>query len=423
MLWYALGVVASAYSVLYSVAVTKIFYGMLPVRKRAVFIVPAISLILTIIMMLGFGRAWLPFAAVLILIILFASIYDCGVKLKLMAFVTSYIFMVTVDIILHPIMVNIVDASHVTDYSHRTSFILISMPFGGMLLVIFAIAKKYAVKPVVAFINRHFRGVYIASIALFISLSGFNISINLLFYRNYAFSFFTPLILLVFSLLLLYYMNYLKTEGEKKHMEALNQYHQKLEQLYHDTRAFRHNRKNMLIALSGYLESGNYDGLHKYVADVVADSGRENEYAAVDGISSLHDDGLKSLFIFKYLECLRRGISFELFADTEFAFDVRAGVLIELLGILLDNAIEAAGECPQGSVTVKLEAAQGCAIEVVNSFQTPPDTRRIFDVGYTTKPGHSGFGLYRMKQILRKHRKISYSVECSGGFFILRLAM
>ena len=423
MLWYALGFVTGAYSLLYSVAVTKIIFGILPVRKRAVPILPAISMSLSVIMVLGFGRVWQPVATLLLLIIFFATVYDCGVKRKITVFVTCYIFILIVDIVLHPIMVYVVDASHITSHTQRTTLILYSMPFGCILLAIFAIVKKYAVKPLVAFVNRHFRGVYIASIALFVALTGFNVSINLFFYQNYTVSFFAPLILLVFSLLLLYYMHYQKTDGERKHMEALNQYHQKLEQLYHDTRAFRHNRKNMLIALSGYLESGNYDGLRKYVTDVVADSGKENDYAAVDGISNLRDDGLKSLFIFKYLECLRRGISFELFADTEFAFDVRAGVLIELLGIVLDNAIEAAGECLHGSVTVKLEVAQGCAVEVVNTFETPPDTRRIFDDGYTTKPGHSGFGLYRMKQILRKHRQIGYSAECSGGFFILRLAM
>jgi two-component system sensor histidine kinase AgrC len=147
------------------------------------------------------------------------------------------------------------------------------------------------------------------------------------------------------------------------------------------------------------------------------------EAASIDGISHIRDEGLKYLFIFKYTECNRRHIDFSLFIDEAFNPDIPHTTLIELLGILLDNAIEAAGEADKMVVLVRLESTDGYSIKVLNTFAFKPDLQHIFNDGYSTKAGHSGYGLNRLHQILRKHKQISYSVDTADGWFIFKLMM
>ena len=234
-------------------------------------------------------------------------------------------------------------------------------------------------------------------------------------------TFMIPFTILAVSLLILYFVHFQRTKMERERSAEQRQYQKTIEDLYLETRAFRHNRKNMLIAIGGYLTSGNYDDLRRYIGELTAKSGIDDDFSAADGIAELRDDGLKALFISKYLECKNRQVSFRLLADESFSVDIRMGVLIELLGILIDNAIDSAAESGGGQVIVKLTALEGQVAEVANTFSEPPDVSQIFTDGYTTKTGHSGFGLYRLRQILRQHKKLGYSAEILDTFFIFRL--
>ena len=53
----------------------------------------------------------------------------------------------------------------------------------------------------------------------------------------------------------------------------------------------------------------------------------------------------------------------------------------------------------------------------------PPDLARIFDKGYTTKTGHTGLGLHRLRQLLRRHPRALTDARLIDDTFIFTVSV
>lgn len=79
--------------------------------------------------------------------------------------------------------------------------------------------------------------------------------------------------------------------------------------------------------------------------------------------------------------------------------------LISILGVLLDNAIEAATEADKKVLFLGFyQNKNGAVIKIGNSCKNIPDFEEIYNWGYTTKEKGHGIGLSNVKQIIEKHR-------------------
>lgn len=120
------------------------------------------------------------------------------------------------------------------------------------------------------------------------------------------------------------------------------------------------------------------------------------------------------------------GIDTYLATDIEHIF-MRDNDLVDILGIFLDNATEAAAESKEKMIYLEIsqdEAKKRTVVKIVNTLGKVPDMDRIFDYGYTTK-GKSrggGIGMYEAKRIMDKYF-CSYKVDFNNetGLFSLEL--
>ena len=192
-------------------------FGIVPPVRRGLIAAVAMSLISTVLTALFFDQVWDVFISVILYFALFFSLYDCGMKLRIKASVACFVFLNIFDILGYIVLGSWLDMLPTVDHQHRITFYLIGIPFSAACLVLLALVKKYAVKPFVSFVNNHFRGIYISCIVIFITLVGVNLAIDALFYRYDRYGIVLPLILLVFSLMFLYYLYYQKSASEKKH--------------------------------------------------------------------------------------------------------------------------------------------------------------------------------------------------------------
>ena len=97
-----------------------------------------------------------------------------------------------------------------------------------------------------------------------------------------------------------------------------------------------------------------------------------------------------------------------------------------ILGILLDNAIEAAKECKKKEISVRFEKDHKVnrnLVIVENTYQNlDVDISRIFDKEYTSKSEKKshGLGLWRVKKILDRNNNLNlYSFK--GNKFVQQL--
>ncbi len=212
---------------------------------------------------------------------------------------------------------------------------------------------------------------------------------------------------------------------ESRKSEALMRYQQTIANQYDSTRIFRHNYKNTLLMLNGYYREGAYQDMGELLHRMndVYNAVYSSEYAA--GVEALEDPGIKWLVISKLVHGQSLGINCAVRVSGPLrAEGLTTADLSEILGILLDNAIDCAAETHAKLMGMDIDSDGGTlVIAVRNSVDEPPDLTRIFQKGYTTKRDHTGLGLYRLHQLLRRHEHALIDAKLVEGMFILSVSI
>ena len=97
----------------------------------------------------------------------------------------------------------------------------------------------------------------------------------------------------------------------------------------------------------------------------------------------------------------------------------------KILGILLDNAIEASSECEEKIVNIKFrhnEKNREQILIIENTYADKNiDTNFIFSKGISSKDNHSGLGLFEVRKILKKNNNLNLYTTKNTNFFIQQL--
>ena len=92
-----------------------------------------------------------------------------------------------------------------------------------------------------------------------------------------------------------------------------------------------------------------------------------------------------------------------------------------ILGILLDNAIEAANECDKKiiNVTFRKDIVNDMLLIIIqNTYANKDvDTETIFQKGISTKENHSGLGLWKVREILMHNNNLNLFTTKNDEFF------
>lgn len=96
-----------------------------------------------------------------------------------------------------------------------------------------------------------------------------------------------------------------------------------------------------------------------------------------------------------------------------------------ILGILLDNAIEASEECEDKIINIIFrddDKRHRQLITIENTFKNKDvDTTKIFGKGISGKPNHTGLGLWEVNKILRKNTNVSLFTSKNDKYFSQQL--
>ena len=127
--------------------------------------------------------------------------------------------------------------------------------------------------------------------------------------------------------------------------ENLQTYTRKLEALYNSMRSFKHDYVNLLATMSGYMEENNMKELKSYFYQEIlpiSHSFSENN-SRLSSLSFIENLELKGLLSSKLIRAMELGLHVELeISKPVSAFSMRPVDLALVMGIFLDNAIEAA---------------------------------------------------------------------------------
>ena len=101
--------------------------------------------------------------------------------------------------------------------------------------------------------------------------------------------------------------------------------------------------------------------------------------------------------------------------------DMKIYEFCRILGILLDNAIQATQECDERVITVTIRKDTRCKRQLLiieNTYKDKEiDTEKIYEKGYSTKEGNTGLGLWEVRQILTKNTNLNLFTSKDETYF------
>lgn len=216
-----------------------------------------------------------------------------------------------------------------------------------------------------------------------------------------------------------------KLELTKQNLEETTLYNKTLTILHDNMRCFKHDFNNILQAIGGYIQINDMDGLKKYYKQILKDCDKVNNLYVLSP-DVINNPAIYSILASKYYSADAKGItiSLDVFLDLN---DLKMQVyeFTRILGILLDNAIEASSECNEKiiNITIRNEENKHRQVLIISNTYTNKDvdTERIYEKAYTTKPNNTGLGLWEVRKILNKNNNLNLFTTKNSEFFTQQL--
>lgn len=273
----------------------------------------------------------------------------------------------------------------------------------------------------------------ILNLGLCITLCIFNIAMgNIIGYSHKiicfnAFIFFAYFCASSF-LLYLVYQDTKKLEQEKqleKENKILSGYIMELEKSYAAVRKLKHDYDNVLISIGEYIESNNLSALKAYFNKEVLPYSKQYSYdSSFSQLSNLEVPQLKSLFAAKLFQAINTGISVHLeIYNPITSFSEPLIHFVRILGIFLDNAIEAAAQTQEKRLHIALIKNKS-NITVIIKNTTQPLLFPLSDLckaSCTTKGAGHGLGLGNAQDLISQHPEVLWTTLYENNEFIQKL--
>ncbi len=204
-------------------------------------------------------------------------------------------------------------------------------------------------------------------------------------------------------------------------LENAESYNNSLSILYDNVRGFKHDFDNIVNFIGGCIKSNDMEGLKKYYKDLEKDCVRVNN-AQLLNPQVINNAGIYNLIVSKDKKATDLGIKINL--EIFFDFNELHMPIYEfskILGILLDNAIEASKECDEKEINLLFRESRKNNVQIISIENTysnkDVDTDKIFKKGVSGKENHSGIGLWEVDKIVKQNNNIVLRTSKDDKFF------
>ncbi len=217
-----------------------------------------------------------------------------------------------------------------------------------------------------------------------------------------------------------------KLEITAQSLEEQKMYNKTLNTLYDNIRGFKHDFNNIVQAIGGYLSADNLEGLRAYYKDLLEECQINNNLAVLNP-ELINNPAIYSLLADKYYKAEKASIklNLEVMADLS-NLNIKVYELSRILGVLLDNSLEAAAKCENKLVNVifRNDKKHNKVLIIIQNTYINKDINidRIFEKGYSSKKDDTsnqkhGLGLWEIKKYLEKNTNLDLYTTKNDEFF------
>ncbi len=232
-------------------------------------------------------------------------------------------------------------------------------------------------------------------------------------------------LLAYFSISIFSLTRIIKLTQTTRKLESAEEYNKTLRILHDNVRGFKHDFDNIVTTIGGYVKTNDLEGLKKYYKQLEDDCQKVNNLYLLNP-EIINNPGVYSLLTNKYNDAISKdikvNISFLLDLNT---LKMKIYEFARILGILLDNAIEASNECEEKIINIIFrddEKNHRQLIVIENTYKDKDvDTEKIFAKGVSGKENHTGLGLWEVQNILKKNNNLSLFTTKNDKYFSQQL--
>ena len=221
-----------------------------------------------------------------------------------------------------------------------------------------------------------------------------------------------------------------EVKSENQKLEQHKKYILALEKNNNEIRKFKHDFNNIILGLDGYINNDDFDKekLKKYFNSTIMNYNNNIELndIVIAKLNSIKVNSLKSLITNKVLVAQNNNIDVDINIQSEITdFYTDEMQLSRILGILLDNTIEASLEITHDKkIEINIiQIDKTTDIQISNTFNNTGTPITDFNKeGFSTKGTNRGLGLNSAHEIANKLNML-LNTEIDGNTFIQNLSI
>ena len=234
------------------------------------------------------------------------------------------------------------------------------------------------------------------------------------------------LLFLFFALLiyLILYNRYMVTKEVKKTEELLNAitvYEKRID----EDRILRHEMLNNLLALKSFSDKNSEDFAKTLDEFIMSCS---NKSVGIKNIYKL-PTGLKGMVYYKINSLDNKKYNYNVNISKQVSIKLEKEnykeyiSLCKILGIVLDNAIEACEKTKERFLTIDIYNEKGnVVIDIENSYKDKiKDINKLYSKNYSSKGNNRGLGLHVAKMLLKNSKYLEMHQEVMNNIFVTKI--
>lgn len=237
------------------------------------------------------------------------------------------------------------------------------------------------------------------------------------------------IVLFIFGLWTLTIDQKKKWENTQLMLIQQQNYLKQMEEVQKEIRSVHHDYKNMLTGIYMHASEGNTKEIQLFLANKFfqLDHQIEEKLKRQNQLLLIENTEIKGLLISKLAEAESKGILIHLeITDIFKNFPMDSSDLLRVMGIFLDNAIEAVANLNQSMQKISIVIMQddkSFVIRIKNSNGHKVLIHELMQPNFSTKGKNRGFGLANVRKILAKYPHILNEVSIQNNQFIQTLTI
>lgn len=187
---------------------------------------------------------------------------------------------------------------------------------------------------------------------------------------------------------------------------------------------FQHDYKNTLLVLMELLKQQSYNEAGNYLKELLSYTDRQLEFPNYSSIEKVENIEMKNYLLTFYEKCIENDV--KLILNTRGKCQPISMNPIDstrVIAIMTNNALEACKELQDSSINIEFDYFQDTTvISVTNPCLNKLSPKTMVEKGYSSKPGHSGRGLFILNRILREY-EAKFDIEYCNNRFIISVTL